>query len=209
MARGVPGFVRIGAALAGCALVAACTPEAGPTQTPTPSLEPPSSTSAPSASVSPAPSAPPTETEIERRQRLDWEAAERAYRTATAESDRLAVQGGVREPTKKLRRVATGEFLDLTMQNLRLLQSRNWRFKGGVTVLAVRREGGWSAGVLSLVACEDNSSWEVIDTNGRVVTPEGRSDYIQTLIVKKAGRLWKVTDLTTQKVSNVSEGNCQ
>ena len=71
MALGVPGFVRIGAVIAGCALVAACTPEPGPTTTPTP---------APPTTASPTPSATPTETEIERQQRLDFEAAEKAYR---------------------------------------------------------------------------------------------------------------------------------
>ena len=81
MALGVPGFVRIGAAIAGCALVAACTPEPGPTTTPTP---------APPVSASATPSATPTETEIERQQRLDFEAAEKAYRASIAEQDRLA-----------------------------------------------------------------------------------------------------------------------
>ena len=68
MALGVPGFVRIGAVIAGCALVAACTPEPAPTTTPT---------AVPPATASPTPSATPTETEIERQQRLDFEAAEK------------------------------------------------------------------------------------------------------------------------------------
>ncbi len=76
MALGVPGFVRIGAAVAGCALVAACTPQPGPTVTPTP---------APPVTASATPSASPTETEIERQQRLDFEAAEKAYRASIAE----------------------------------------------------------------------------------------------------------------------------
>ena len=74
MALGVPGFVRVGAAVAGCALVAACTPQPGPTGTPTP---------APPVTASARPSASPTETEIERQQRLDYEAAEKAYRATS------------------------------------------------------------------------------------------------------------------------------
>ena len=68
MALGVRGFMRIGATIAGCALVAACTPEEPPAVTPTPT---------PTVTTSPMPSATPTETDIERRMRLDWEAAEK------------------------------------------------------------------------------------------------------------------------------------
>ena len=79
----VRGFVRIGAAIAACALVAACTPDEPPVvNTPTPTVTP-----------SATPSATPTESEIERQMRLDWEAAEEAYRAAVAEGDRLARQG--------------------------------------------------------------------------------------------------------------------
>ena len=67
MALGVPGFVRIGATIAGCALVAACTPD--PRRRPRRRQRRP-------ATPSPTPSATPTETEIERQQRLDFEAAE-------------------------------------------------------------------------------------------------------------------------------------
>src|SRR5918993_2333631 len=103
MALGVPGFVRIGALIAGCALVAACTPEPGPTTTPT---QVPSS-------ASPTPSATPTETEIERQQRLDFEAAEKAYRASIAESNRLHQQGGMEPISSALRKVATGKYLQL------------------------------------------------------------------------------------------------
>src|SRR5918998_5048971 len=105
MALEVPGFVRIGAAIAGCALVAACTPEPGATTTPTP---------APPASVSATPSATPTETEIERQQRLDFEAAERAYRTSIAEQDRLA-RLGVSRSTAELERTSTGRYLEVAL----------------------------------------------------------------------------------------------
>ena len=81
---GVRGAVRIGATVAGCALVAACTPDQPPTSTPTPAV---------TATPSPTASASPTETDIERRMRLDWEAAEKAYRTSIAEVSRLAQKG--------------------------------------------------------------------------------------------------------------------
>ena len=67
------GLVTVGAAVACCALVAACTSE--PTSVTTPSLTPPAKT--------------PTESQIERQMRLDYEAAEKAYRANMREQDRL------------------------------------------------------------------------------------------------------------------------
>ena len=73
MALRVRGFVRTGAAIAACTLIAACTPEPPVVNTPTPSAS------------TPAASPTPTESEIERQMRLDYEAAEAAYRASIAE----------------------------------------------------------------------------------------------------------------------------
>ena len=199
MGLGVRGFMRIGAAIAGCALVAACTPDQPPAVTPTPT---------PSVTPSPTRSATPTETDIERRMRLDWEAAEKAYRSAISEGDRLARQGGTSKATPALKTVATGDFLDLQLLNLRLLKSRGWRFEGGVTILAVRRGGGWHSTELNLLSCEDNSSWKVIDRRGRDVTPQNQPDYVQSLTVKRVDNVWKVSGVSSEKVKNVTEKDC-
>ncbi len=66
----------VGALAALCLSAVACTP-------PEPSTPSPS----------PTPSASPTETALERQTRLDFEAAEKAYRTFSAEYDRLRRQG--------------------------------------------------------------------------------------------------------------------
>ena len=108
MALGVPGFVRVGAAIAGCALVAACTPEPGPTVTPT--AVPPTASATPSAS--------PTETEIERQQRLDFEAAEAAYRASIAEQDRLAQTAASPSQRWNFERTSTGEYLKFALLGL-------------------------------------------------------------------------------------------
>jgi hypothetical protein len=200
VALGVPGFVRIGAAIAGCALVAACTPDPGPTTTPTP---------VPPTTASATPSATPTETEIERQQRLDWEAAEAAYRLAVLESDRLAREGGVTKPSKKLSSVATDEFLELAITGLRILESHQWRYEGAVTILGVKRQGGWRSSRLNLVGCEDNSTWRILDKNDRDVTPKKQPDYIQSLVVKRVDRVWKVAELSTKKVSDVTASDCR
>ena len=204
MARGVPGFVRIGAALAGCALVAACTPDAPPTETPTPSSAPPSS-----ASPTPSVSASPTETEIERRQRLDFEAAEQAYRTAVNESDRIAQRGGTVSPSALLKTVAAGRYLDVQVNSLKFLKSRGWRITGSVTILDVSSVGGWSADRLQLVACEDNSTWRMVDSANKDVTPARTADYVQSLTVARVDGRWKVTALSTKEVPQVSLKDCQ
>ena len=77
------GFMSVGAAVACCALAAACTSEPTPTSAPSPS---------PAATT-------PTESQIERQIRLDYEAAEEAYRVNMAEQDRLYQAGGSEKAT--------------------------------------------------------------------------------------------------------------
>jgi hypothetical protein len=199
MALGVPRFVRIGAAIAGFALVAACTPDPEPTTTSTPASP---------STASSTPSATPTETEIERQQRMDWEAAEKAYRAAIAESDRIARSGGADQATPQLRSVATSKYLDAQIDSLRFLKARKWRIRGSISVLGVRPTGGWTARQLELLACEDNSTWRMVNADGVDVTPKDVSDYIQTLIVRKVENRWKVSSLRTKEVRAVSAEDC-
>ena len=68
--------MSVGAVVACCALAVACTPEQ------------------PASAPSPTPvSTTPTESQIERQMRLDYEAAEKAYQAALAEQERQAVLG--------------------------------------------------------------------------------------------------------------------
>ena len=87
------GLVTVGAAVACCALTAACTSEP-----------------APGATSSPTPvSTTPTESQIERQMRLDYEAAEKAYRANMAEQDRLVLRhGGADESNSCTQATATG-----------------------------------------------------------------------------------------------------
>lgn len=192
MALRVRGFVRFGAAMAVCALLAACTPEPAPTPTPTPSQ----------ASVT------PTETEIERQQRLDYEAAEKAYRRAVAEGDRLAQQGTAKS-TPELEAVAMGKYLELQIDSLRYLKNRGLRQRGTVSIVEVSRKGGWAADELNLISCENNSSWRVVNRAGKDVTPNAQPDYIQSLTVIRTQDSWKVSDATSKKVKNVRAEDCE
>ena len=69
--------MSVGAVVACCALAAACSQE--PAQTSSPSPTPAAAT--------------PTESQIERQMRLDYEAAEEAYRANMAEQDRQSELG--------------------------------------------------------------------------------------------------------------------
>ena len=86
------GLVSVGAAVACCALTAACTSEPAPAATPSPT----------------SPAATPSESQIERQMRLDYEAAEKAYRATSAEQDRLYQAGGASQATCELKATATG-----------------------------------------------------------------------------------------------------
>lgn len=201
MAHGVPGFVRIGAALAGCALVAACTPDPGPTPTPSPSA------SAATPSASPTPSATPTETEIERRQRLDFEAAEKAYRVNVAEQDRQAQLGIARE-SPLLRQTSQGKYLEFTLKSLRTIRERGWRAVGGADIAGVSL-GGWRKDELKLVSCEDGSDIRFIDVEGNNITPKNlRRRFVQTYTVVAVKGLWKLTDLNSRRVASFQGVTC-
>ena len=142
--------------------------------------------------------------------RLDWEAAEKAYRASISESNRLHQLGGDKLTSPALKAVATGRYLQLESDSLRYLKSRGWRFRGGVTIVSIKRVGGWSTSRLSLTSCEDNSTWRVIDRNGRDVTPKSQPDYIQALELIQDQRRWKVTDVASLKVDDVnSNAECQ
>ncbi len=90
------GLVSVGAAVACCALTAACTSEPAPGATPSPT---PVSTT-------------PTESQIERQMRLDYEAAEKAYRASTCGAgSALGELGECAKATPALKATATGAYL--------------------------------------------------------------------------------------------------
>src|SRR6478609_7034287 len=113
--RRAPGVVGALAAL--CLSAAACTP-AGPS-TPSPT---------------PTPSASPTETQLEKQTRLDFEAAEKAYRTFSAEFDRLRQQGYAGEPTQVLKDNGAGPYLAEAATVLRKQYEAKARSAGSLTI---------------------------------------------------------------------------
>jgi hypothetical protein len=182
------GFVSVGAAVACCALAAACTPQPTPIST-----------------TSPTPTATaPTESQIERQMRLDYEAAEKAYRANIAEQDRLFQKGGAYRPTAALKSTAEGDYLSAAVASLAYIKRKRWHGSGQTTVLGVARIG-WEQKRIRLLSCEDGSRLRLLDHAGNDVTPKGDSRFVQSLsVVQRAGR-WRVSAFESKSVK-VFEG---
>ena len=184
------GFVSVGAVVACCALVVACTPEQ-PASTPSPM---PASTT-------------PTESQIERQMRFDYEAAEKAYRANMAEQDRQS-QLGVAEKTQALTSTATGNYLRFVLQVLRDIRDSDWRAKGITTIRGVA-PNGWQENQLQLKVCEDNSAVKFTDKKGRDVTPKNVArTYVQDLTVSRVEGRWKVSEVESRAAKTYEGVSC-
>jgi hypothetical protein len=177
------GLVTVGAAVACCALAAACTSE--PTSVTTPSLTPPATT--------------PTESQIERQMRLDYEAAERAYRANIEEQDRLAQAGGVKKATPALKSTAEGEYLSAAVTSLQFIKNKDWHGIGNTAILGVVNVG-WKERSVRLMSCEDGSRLRLLDKAGSDVTPKGDSRFVQSLHVVRRSGQWKVSSFESRSV---------
>jgi hypothetical protein len=182
------GFVTVGAVVACCALTAACNPEGAPTSTPS---------SSPAATR-------PTESQIERQMRLDYAAAEKAYRANIAEQDRLARAGGVRRPTTGLKTTAEGEYLSAAVTSLAYIKKNGWHGTGNTAILGVAHVG-WQEKRVRLMSCEDGSRLRLLDHSGDDVTPNGDSRFVQSLSVVRRGGRWRVAAFESKSVK-VFEG---
>jgi hypothetical protein len=184
--------VSVGAVVACCALAAACTQEPVQYTSPSPT---------PAATI-------PTESQIERQMRLDYEAAEEAYRTNMAEQDRLYKAGGALEATPVLKATATGSYLRISLKSLRDVHDAGWRATAGTKILGVVRNGGWKGDRVGLTSCEDNEIVRFVDKSGKDVTPDGPALYVQALTIVKANGSWKVSAAMTTKVNTFESQPC-
>jgi hypothetical protein len=185
------GFVSVGAAVACCALAAACTPAPAPTTTPSPT---------PAATT-------PSESQIERQMRLDYEAAEAAYRDNMAEQDRQS-QLGTAVKTKELTSTASGRYLRFVLEVLSDIGDSGWRAEGVTNIRGVA-SSGWREDQVQLTACEDSSAVKFIDKKGRDVTPKNVvRTYVQNLTVNRVGSRWKVSDVESKPVRNYEGAPC-
>jgi len=188
------GFVMLGTTMAVGALLGACTPE--PPQT----GSTPASTPTPSASTQ-------TESPVEREQRLDFEAAEKAYRAATAEQSRLYRRGGAQKATAALKETATGEYLAFSVRQLRSVKKQRLKITGRLVIVGIERTA-WKDGSVILTSCEDGSSTKVIDKAGHDVRPKGPALGVQELTVVKQKQRWLVSDVESTLVKTFEGRPC-
>jgi hypothetical protein len=170
------------AAVLGALALAGCSP--GPTE-PTPSPTPSVQT--------------PTETPEERQERLDYAAAEKAYRTFRAEYGRVLRAGGAKEPTRVMKETAGGEYLKEVAEIVRAYKGLALHSKGAERIVYVHRVG-YSPESVSLEVCEDSSKVVDVDRDGKV---EGRGELrTASLLVRRTSGGWKVWTGEGKKASS-------
>jgi hypothetical protein len=139
--------------------------------------------------------------------RLDYEAAEKAYRANIAEQDRQS-QLGIAEKSPALTSTATGNYLRFVLQVLRDIRDSDWRAEGTTTIRGVA-PNGWRENQLQLKVCEDNSAVNFTDKKGRDVTPKNvLRTYVQDLTVSRVEGRWKVSDVESRAVKTYEGVSC-
>lgn len=169
------------AAIAVCALAAGCTTDPPPTPTPT-------------ATVSQT----PTETAQERQERLDYAAAEKAYRTFRAEYNRVLRAGGAKGPTKVMKETAGGPYLKELSEGIEAYRGLGSYDRGMEKIVYVRRVG-YSAAAIALDVCEDSRSVKTYEKTGE---PAGNGDILQAHLELKKTDRWRVWNGTGEKVKS-------
>ena len=173
----------LAAVIALVALTPACTPA---------SPAPPVTTSRPTAS--------PTETTLEREQRLAFESAEKSYRAFRSEYDRLGEIGYSGPPTPTLKKYAAGPYLKAMSRFLRA--NKGIRSVGSVEIVTLTR-ASYSPQEVTLLVCEDGSRVKNYDRKGRLLG-RGVAAKITLQFQLSQGR-WKVWDGTDVEVESCTD----
>jgi hypothetical protein len=141
--------------------------------------------------------------------RLDYEAAEEAYRSNRAEQARLYQAGGTTKATPAMRATATDSYLRITLEALRSIKKLGWHATGSTEIIGVVANGGWRENEVRLTSCEDSSVVKFFDRAGKEVTPSANRRYVQALkVVSRSGR-WKVSEAISTKVTSFEGQPCE
>jgi hypothetical protein len=183
-------FMYLGA-VGACALFAACTPSAGISPTPSSGVSTPAGQSA------------PPETEQQRKERLDFEAAEKAYRTFRAEYDRISdTRGGSAKPTMPMTDNAAGPYLKVMSSFLKSKKAKG-QYEDRRVRIAYVIHGAYSPQELLLLTCEDGTEVRVFDLKGHRVG-HGQASKM-TFYVRPVDGRWKVWDGTQEEVKQCEQ----
>lgn len=182
-------FRHVGGVVVVCGLVAACSQPAPQPTTPSPSPRP--------SSVSTT----PAETQLERQQRLDFQAAEKSYRAFRKEYTRLAVSGGSKQVTPVMSLNAAGPYLKV-MEYFLTETLREGVHQRGVVTIAYVNHGAYSPQRLTLNVCEDGRKVENWRKGNRVSNGVAAK---LSLYARKIDGRWKIWDGDDQRVTHCGE----
>lgn len=147
-----------------------------------------------------------TETDLQRQMRLDYEAAEKAYRTSVTESGRI-ISTGATQPSAALKAVATGDYLDLTMKLSRQIRQAGYTSTGG-TVIREVVDAGYQERKIALISCEDVTGVKYFK-DGKPVKTNSSPYYVQHLTITKTDlRTWKVSGVDTKQIKDLEGQPC-
>lgn len=163
---------------------AGCTPDPAPPPPPAPS---------------PKPSPTRTETQLERQMRLDFEAAEKSYRTFRTEINRVLRAGGASRATPIMKATAESDYLVTFTEVARLYKRKKERQIGDERIGYVRRNAHSFTSLL-LDVCEDYRQVSIEDSEGNREKLNEVKAY--RLEVNKAGGRWKVSNGTGRVVKS-------
>ena len=150
----------------------------------------------PTASPTPTPSPTPTENAVERQMRLDFEAAEKSYRTFRAELGRVLRAGGAKEATPVMKATASGEYLETFTRVVRGYRTTESHDTGKERIVYVRR-GAHSPTSLHIDVCEDSRAVKSFERGVLTGSGELRTANLE---VRKVNGVWKIWTGTGQKV---------
>lgn len=162
-------------------VVAGCTNVATPPQTPTPPV-----------------SQSPTESAQEMQQRLDYEAAEKSYRTFRAEYNRALRAGGAKTPTKIMKATAAGPYLTELAQAVEAYKGLGSYDTGSENILFVRYIGH-SPSAVNLEVCEDSRAIKTLNKSGKL---QGSGDILKAQLEVRKTDQWRVWSGTGKKVTS-------
>lgn len=152
---------------------------------------------APAPAPAPSVSQSPTETPQERQERLDYAAAEKAYRTFRAEYNRVLQAGGAKEPTKVMKATAGGEYLKEFAEIVQAYHGLDGRDIGEERIEYVRPAGHQSDAVI-LQTCEDGR--RIVTRFGRKRVP-GEIRIAELEVRRRANGIWMVWSGSGREVS--------
>jgi hypothetical protein len=146
--------------------------------------------------VSPPPptaaSQTPTESAQERQERLDYAAAEKAYRTFRAEYNRVLRAGGAKEPTKVMKATAGGPYLHTFAEVIEAYAANGSRDIGRERIRYVR-PAGHDAKAVALLVCEDSRAIRTSRKSGRDGHGEIRTADLEVRLTHVGWKVWSGT----------------